>query len=523
MTPIGKKGQEVDVLMSARSDSGRNEATIARAGKRRYGYDTVQVDEFLDKAHALYESEDPSLTQDQIANASFALCRNGYIIAEVDAALARLERAISDRNVAGEINRAGMEAWTARMVGLYRNLERHADRDSGAVFDRGLPGKPSYDCKQVERLISQVLVRIAGDLHLEDAGGTEGKKAVDITSDRISNVIFTQHKGKHGYDERQVDYYLSKAVELLQQMESLARLGLDGNVHRDAQTQEVPVDNAQPVAIPPAGNPAETQTIKPLIGQEQTPAWQTDQAGSTAASDRLYAPAPAVKPPETGSTDFARLHEAEQAIFEPAQQAASTSTGSGADQTGGQESPAAAQPSGSLGVLARSAGHDQVRTDAGASATPVTPPVQSAQSTGSAPTSGHDWSTPPSFAASSSRTQERSSFGSPVGGSGPLSPQTETKPTSSPWSGPKEEPVRQGKTQVPSTSEPSWARPVSEEPIGKPKSKPTEQDADSYLDSLVNAELPKMDMDLDIPDISFPVFECDDKKDQDTGGEGSQD
>lgn len=83
--------------------------------------------------------------------------------------------------------------------------------------------------------------------------------------------------------------------------------------------------------------------------------------------------------------------------------------------------------------------------------------------------------------------------------------------------------MRQGKTQVPSTSEPSWARPVSEEPIGKPKSKPTEQDADSYLDSLVNAELPKMDMDLDIPDISFPVFERDDKKDQDTGGEGSQD
>lgn len=40
----------------------------------------------------------------------------------------------------------------------------------------------------------------------------------------MANVIFTQRKGKRGYDERQVDYYLNECVQLLTRLESYARV-----------------------------------------------------------------------------------------------------------------------------------------------------------------------------------------------------------------------------------------------------------------------------------------------------------
>ena len=72
---------------------------------------------------------------------------------------------------------------------------------------------------------------------------------------------------------------------------------------------------------------------------------------------------------------------------------------------------------------------------------------------------------------------------------------------------------------APSVSdEPSWARPVSEDSISKAPVRQAAQDADSYLNSLVNTDLPKMDMDFDIPDISFPAFEADEQKGEETKG-----
>lgn len=72
---------------------------------------------------------------------------------------------------------------------------------------------------------------------------------------------------------------------------------------------------------------------------------------------------------------------------------------------------------------------------------------------------------------------------------------------------------------APSVSdEPSWARPVSEDSISKAPVRQAAQDADSYLNSLVNTDLPKMDMDFDIPDISFPAFGADGQQGEETKG-----
>ena len=52
---------------------GDGKSGIARAGKRKWGYDPAQVDAFLERAHALYDSEGMNLTQHDIQNVSFDL------------------------------------------------------------------------------------------------------------------------------------------------------------------------------------------------------------------------------------------------------------------------------------------------------------------------------------------------------------------------------------------------------------------------------------------------------------------
>ena len=79
----------------------------------------------------------------------------------------------------------------------------------------------------------------------------------------------------------------------------------------------------------------------------------------------------------------------------------------------------------------------------------------------------------------------------------PAAPETQERP----WA----------ETAESSTDTPDWAKPrYSQNTQGNKQ----DQDPDSYLNSLLNQDLPKMD--LDIPDISFPAFG--DEGEQDKGG-----
>ena len=582
--------------MSAKPDARGTEATIARSGKRKWGYDTKQVDAFLERAHSLYESQDPDLTQEEIANASFDLCKNGYIITQVDAALSRLERVISDRQTSLEIARVGVDGWTTRMVSLQSELTTHAGRPSGSVFKRGDPGMPSYDCKQVERLIEQVLNKTSDQLNLHEGRKTgSGKsKNTDITADRVSNVIFTQRRGPKGYDERQVDFFLAKAVELLEQLESFARVS--------ERAKRASANATAPAAVPAPSQlsvqESSTSGVQPLIGQSQAPAWSIPNA-SAHASD------------QGSQDDFAQLHQAERAIFEaPTAATPTTPTASTAQpnsslgalasavnqrlEQGGAEaaqaSSAAASPissptksissvgvgRGSTAAPANPAVSGQQESVMPASAPPAsaatasaptsyTPAVPTAESTApvssakpvpfnsAAPSSSSSpapqtpepavfQSTPSAPAASTPPTSAGAAFvpstrpGSPVsdsatgadadgsstpgstsiisspfvdghlGAGGPLGSYEEPAPAAS---GARERPWAE--TAGSSTDTPDWAKPrYSQNTQGSKQDK----DPDSYLASLLNQDLPKMD--LDIPDISFPAFG--DEGEQDKGG-----
>ena len=269
--------------MAQQPESGRNASGIARAGQRKWGYNPEQVDEFLERTHALYDSEDAQLTQQDIQNVSFDLSKGGYVISQVDAALGRLERAVVDQQTTREIARHGRVVWKAQTEDLYRSLAAHADRAARQRFRPGDAKAPSYDRKQVDRLMDQVIDKAAAELGVDGVTADDVKDLVDVNSTSVANVIFTQRKGKRGYDERQVDNYLNACVRLLSRIESYARVS--DYVHDPATTP------------------------------------QRSTAAETAAAPALFPPRGESQPLDTAASptvmddDFAELHRVEQQIF----------------------------------------------------------------------------------------------------------------------------------------------------------------------------------------------------------------
>ena len=144
--------------------------TIARVGKRKKGYDVHQVDAFLEQAHALYEADGIQLHRSDIQDASFDIVKGGYAIPQVDAALERLEQAVTDKQNQYDITQLGRVAWKAQTEAQFQELDRHAQRALGERFAPGKPKTPSYDRKQVDRLVDRVLVKAEAELERISAG-----------------------------------------------------------------------------------------------------------------------------------------------------------------------------------------------------------------------------------------------------------------------------------------------------------------------------------------------------------------
>lgn len=235
--------------MAKASEQEHNGSTLARAGKRKWGYDTSQVDEFLERVHALYEEDEPKISQSDIQNTAFSLQKNGYVISQVDAALHRLENAVVDKQTQWDIAQAGRVAWQAQTQSLAQTLLPRASRAAKQRFADGPARKPSYDRKQVDRFVDQIVGKLNRELGFDEQPQDNETAQADsqITASSIANVIFTQRKGKHGYAERQVDAYLNRAIQVFSRLESYARLeeSLDHiEESRDAEQQSDAFDAA---------------------------------------------------------------------------------------------------------------------------------------------------------------------------------------------------------------------------------------------------------------------------------------
>lgn len=292
--------------MAQELQSGGSAAGIARSGKRKWGYDPGQVDAFLERAHALYDSEGARLTQRDIQNVSFDLVKNGYVIAQVDAALARLERAVVDKQTTWEISQRGRIAWKAETEDLYRQIINHVDRDEGERFKPGEPKTPSYDKKQVDRLADQIVDKAAAALGIDGVTEDDVRALADLNAASVSNVIFTQRTGKRGYDERQVDHFLNSCVQLLSRIESYARVADYVSADSGAAQSATPA----PVAAPAP----RTEAVSPLFSSDAR--YRRDGV-SPAESLPSFAPSIAQQ-----NESFDALHQAERSLFSAAAPAA---------------------------------------------------------------------------------------------------------------------------------------------------------------------------------------------------------
>lgn len=216
--------------MAQKPNTARKVSGMERVGKRKFGYNVSQVNEFLERAHKLYVSDNMDLTQKDIQEVSFDLERDGYVISQVDATLSRLENAVVDKATEYDIMHRGRVVWKAEIEDIYRTLLKHAKRAERQRFAPGEPKHPSYDRIQVDELVNQILDKIAISLGHRASWDTDEDILKEITDDFVSDVVFTQRVGKRGYDERQVDYYLNSCIRVLSKIESYERISKDFDI-----------------------------------------------------------------------------------------------------------------------------------------------------------------------------------------------------------------------------------------------------------------------------------------------------
>jgi DivIVA domain-containing protein len=302
--------------MAESSAQNQNASRFDYVAKRKWGYTPDQVDDFLEKAHELYDLDDGRLTEQTVQRTAFTFTKGGYVTAEVDAALARLERAIIDRETAKQITSGGREAWQTETNRLYQLIAARGGRPTKQRFDRGERKRPSYDIKQVDRFIDRVVAVAADDLGVKSLNPKQTKSLQDFDSNTVANVIFSQHKGARGYDERQVDYYLDVCSQLLGRIEAYARFadyGTSGETEQSADSGNA--TNVFSVGTD-AGQAAPVNTeVKPLFPAEAS----VSSTAAASADDKPVVPAvptvPSISSFSTPEPSFEEVHQVEQTIF----------------------------------------------------------------------------------------------------------------------------------------------------------------------------------------------------------------
>ena len=167
------------------------------------GYKPREVDQFFARAREAYEK--PGFATDlaafDVRRASFDLKRGGYATAPVDAALDRLEVAFSARVRERFVRDKGQDAWMQDLAGraqtLYPRLRRPAKERFAAP--KGFQG--GYDREQVDDVLDRLT-----------AFFDQGEP---ITAEEVREVTFKRKRSSAAYDERVVDAYLARAVDIL--------------------------------------------------------------------------------------------------------------------------------------------------------------------------------------------------------------------------------------------------------------------------------------------------------------------
>jgi DivIVA domain-containing protein len=174
-----------------------------RAGSTKFGYRREDVDTYFTQARQAYEQPGAAadLAAVDVRRASFALARGGYTTASVDSALDRLEVAFAARIKERFIKEQGHDAWMAQLAERAQTLYPRLRRPAGERFARPGALTGGYSAADVDELLERLT-----------AFFDQGKP---LTADELRNATFKRRASWAAYEERVVDAYLARAVDIL--------------------------------------------------------------------------------------------------------------------------------------------------------------------------------------------------------------------------------------------------------------------------------------------------------------------
>lgn len=166
---------------------------------RTLGYHRAAVDAFLASARKAFELGGDQLEAADVRTASFPLVKGGYVVADVDAALGRVEDAFAARERERVVRARGAGAWVEQAREDAQVILDHLARPARHRFAR--TGVLTFGYRVDE--VDHVATRIVRYLRDGDA----------LTAEQLRSAAFRMQRG--GYREEQVDALLDATIDVI--------------------------------------------------------------------------------------------------------------------------------------------------------------------------------------------------------------------------------------------------------------------------------------------------------------------
>lgn len=172
---------------------------FALTSGRTRGYHRTAVDTFLASARRAFETGGDELGAADVRTASFPLVKGGYVVADVDAALGRVEDAFAARERERVVRAQGAGVWVEQARDDAQVILDHLARPRRHRFARTGVLTFGYRIDEVDHVATRIV------RYLRDGDA--------LTPEQLRSAAFRMQRG--GYREEQVDALLDATIDVI--------------------------------------------------------------------------------------------------------------------------------------------------------------------------------------------------------------------------------------------------------------------------------------------------------------------